>query len=178
MASCQFTRDELTRLLHESGFGSNATMFDAYFVEGKPPLCNNCRRPIGDHQEGGGGDVVIQAEAVVLETSEAADMTAANPIIATCVSMSGGATGKAPVVPKASEAAHTADVNPIVSMSVPSSLETTTIERLPKGAKKRGDVIIVESNGSISIWHPITLIVGGAAAIVVMVTMLSSPGVR
>ena len=175
MASCQFTRVELTRLLHESEFGSNATMFDAYFVEGKPPLCNNCRRPIGDHQEGGGGDV-IQAEAVVMETSEGADMTAANPIIATCVSMSGGATGKAPVVPKASEAAHTADVNPIVLMSVPSSLETTTIERLPKGAKRRGDVILVESNGLISIWHPITYIVGGAATIVLMVTMMNGGG--
>jgi len=51
--ACQYTRPELEKLLADSGFGSNAMMFNMYFranpAGAGPPLCATCGNQIGMH---------------------------------------------------------------------------------------------------------------------------------
>jgi hypothetical protein len=48
--TCQMSRDELKQLFEQSGYGSNAALFEAYFVKDtRPPLCVVCRNTIQLH---------------------------------------------------------------------------------------------------------------------------------
>lgn len=54
VANCRMNRDELTTLLSNSGYGTNALMFSSFFrpgVNGGPPLCNACGLPIASHDQ-------------------------------------------------------------------------------------------------------------------------------
>lgn len=72
--ACTMRRAELTKLLGDSGFGSNAPMYDGYFARSAEGhhVCLGCRKPIAAHRDDAAESLPTRTLAAVLDERTAA----------------------------------------------------------------------------------------------------------